>query len=62
MPDDTAASIPQVPLDTIDLSDPEFWVRDRAYREGAFKTLRDESPFQFFDERVIENSPFPPGP
>jgi len=62
MPHITAASLPQVPLDAIDLSDPEFWVRDRAYREGAFKTLRDESPFQFFNERVIEDSPFPPGP
>jgi cytochrome P450 len=58
----SADSLPKVPLDEIDLSDPEFWVRDRAYREGAFKTLRDESPFHFFNERVIENSPFPPGP
>ena len=58
----SADSLPKVPLDEIDLSDPEFWVRDRAYREGAFKTLRDESPFHFFTERVIENSPFPPGP
>lgn len=58
----SADSLPKVPLNEIDLSDPEFWVRDRAYREAAFKTLRDESPFQFFNERVIENSPFPPGP
>jgi len=58
----SAHSLPKVPLNEIDLSDPEFWVRDRAYREAAFKTLRDESPFQFFNERVIENSPFPPGP
>ncbi|MGA0877852.1 MAG: hypothetical protein ACO3SP_01915 [Ilumatobacteraceae bacterium] len=62
MPKITAESLPDVPLDHIDLSDPEFWVRDRTFREGAFKTLRDESPFQFFSERVIENSPFPPGP
>lgn len=58
----SAHSLPKVPLNEIDLSDPEFWVRDRVYREAAFKTLRDESPFQFFNERVIENSPFPPGP
>lgn len=58
----TAESLPKVPLADIDLSDPEFWLRDRAYREGAFRTLRDESPFQFFNERIIEDSPFPPGP
>ena len=51
-----------VPLGDIDLSDPEFWLKDRSYREGAFKTLRDESPFHFFTERVIEDAPFPPGP
>ncbi len=54
--------LPKVSLADIDLSDPEFWLKDRAWREGAFKTLRDESPFQFFEERVIENAPFPPGP
>jgi cytochrome P450 len=52
----------RVPLSDIDLSDPEFWLKDRSYREGAFKTLRDESPFHFFEERVIEDAPFPPGP
>ena len=55
-------SIPQVALSEIDFSTPEFWLKDRAYREGAFKTLRDESPFQYFKESVIEGSPFPPGP
>ena len=58
----TADTLPTVPLSEIDLSDPAFWVRDRAFREGAFKTLRDEAPFAFFKERVIENAPFPPGP
>ena len=52
----------RVPLSDIDLSDPEFWLKDRSFREGAFKTLRDESPFHFFAERVIEDAPFPPGP
>ena len=52
----------RVPLSDIDLSDPEFWLKDRSYREAAFKTLRDESPFHFFEERVIEDAPFPPGP
>ena len=54
--------LPVVPLDDIDLSLNEFWTKDRAYREGAFKTLRDESPFQFFPEAIIEDSPFPRGP
>jgi methyl-branched lipid omega-hydroxylase len=58
----TADTLPHVTLGEIDLSDPGFWVRDRAFREGAFKTLRDEAPFAFFKERVIENAPFPPGP
>ncbi len=53
---------PRVPLSDIDLSDPDFWLEDRPFREGAFKTLRDESPFHFFEERVIEDAPFPPGP
>ena len=55
-------ALPTVALADIDLSDPEFWMKDRAWRDGAFKTLRDESPFQFFEERVIEGAPFPPGP
>ena len=55
-------ALPKVALSDIDLSDPEFWLKDRAWRDGAFKTLRDESPFQFFEERVIEGAPFPPGP
>jgi cytochrome P450 len=55
-------SIPQVALSEIDFSTPEFWLKDRAFREGAFKTLRDESPFQYFEESVIEGSPFPQGP
>ena len=52
---------PAVPLSEIDLSDPEFWAKPREWRYGAFKTLRDESPFHFFEERLIEDSPIPPG-
>lgn len=54
--------LPVVPLSDIDLSSAEFWTRPRDWRDGAFKTLRDESPFQFFKEAQIENSPIPPGP
>lgn len=54
-------NLPHVPLSEIDLSDPEFWAKPREWRYGAFKTLRDESPFHFFEERLIEDSPIPPG-
>lgn len=54
-------NLPHVPLSDIDLSDPEFWIQPREWRFGAFKTLRDESPFHFFEERLIEDSPIPPG-
>lgn len=54
--------LPVVPLADIDLSSAEFWTQPRDWRDGAFKTLRDESPFQFFKEAQIENSPIPPGP
>jgi cytochrome P450 len=54
-------NLPSVPLSEIDLSDPEFWTKPRDWRYGAFKTLRDESPFHFFEERLIEDSPIPPG-
>ena len=48
-------TLPAVPLSDIDLSDPEFWIKPRDWRDGAFKTLRDESPFHFFEERAVEN-------
>ena len=54
--------LPVVPLADIDLSSAEFWTQPRDWRDGAFKTLRDESPFQFFKEAQLENSPIPPGP
>jgi methyl-branched lipid omega-hydroxylase len=54
-------NLPHVPLSEIDLSNPEFWIQPREWRFGAFKTLRDESPFHFFEERPVENSPIPPG-
>jgi cytochrome P450 len=54
--------LPVVPLTDIDLSSPEFWTQPRDWRDGAFKTLRDESPFQFFKEAQLENSPIPAGP
>ncbi len=50
-----------VPLDDIDLSDIEFWAGPRDVREGAFRTLRDTPGFVHFEERLLEDMPFPPG-
>jgi cytochrome P450 len=58
----SSTSLPHVPLGSFDLSNPEFWLAPRDYREGAFKTLRDESPITFFDEWDFPESPFPKGP
>lgn len=43
-----------MPLSEIDLSSPEFWTQPREWRDGAFKTLRDQAPFQFFEEHAVE--------
>ncbi len=50
-----------VPLDDIDLSDIEFWAGPRDVREGAFRTLRDTPGLVHFEERLLEDMPFPPG-
>lgn len=50
-----------VPLDEIDLSDPEFWLRPVEEREGAFATLRAERPIAFFAEPEVDGG-FPTGP
>ena len=55
-------TLPHVPLADIDLSAESFWTAPRDWRYGAFKTLRDEAPFQFFKEFVPEDSLFPAGP
>ncbi|MET0849807.1 MAG: cytochrome P450, partial [Candidatus Rokuibacteriota bacterium] len=52
--------VDDVPLDQIDLSDPELWLAPRSWREGTFATLRRESPIHFFEE--AEFPPFPKGP
>lgn len=52
----------EVTLDDFDLSDPEFWLAPRLFREGAFKTLRDTPGLVHYDERAIPDLPFPPGP
>jgi len=50
---------PHVPLDEIDLGSIEFWEWDDDLRDGAFATLRRESPITFFE--VPEFAGFPAG-
>jgi methyl-branched lipid omega-hydroxylase len=54
--------MPTVAFDEIDLSDFDFWLRPRDWREAAWQTLRDTPGLPHYDERIIEGSPFPPGP
>ncbi|MCE9623465.1 MAG: cytochrome P450 [Actinomycetia bacterium] len=51
-----------VALGSFDLSDTEFWVQPREYREGAFATLRREQPVSWFEEREYAGVPIPKGP
>jgi len=50
---------PDVPLTDVDLASLEFWERDDDVRDGAFATLRRESPITFFE--VAEFPGFPAG-
>jgi methyl-branched lipid omega-hydroxylase len=50
---------PDVPLADIDLGTLEFWHQDDDVRDGAFTTLRRESPITFFE--VPEVAGFPAG-
>ncbi|MCW2778096.1 MAG: cyp, partial [Frankiales bacterium] len=45
-----AVSLTLPEVDSIDLSDKEFWAKPPAEREAAFATLRRERPFAFFAE------------
>ena len=48
-------------VDSIDLSDPEFWLAPREYRESAFWSLRREAPIKFFKEMTLLDFPTGPG-
>ncbi|CAN5698984.1 methyl-branched lipid omega-hydroxylase Cyp124 [soil metagenome] len=50
---------PHVPLEDVRLDQVEFWARDDDFRDGAFATLRRESPVTFFE--VPEIAGFPTG-
>jgi cytochrome P450 len=45
-----------------DVSEWDFWIGDRRGRADAFRTLRATPGLPFYPERVLEDSPFPPGP
>jgi methyl-branched lipid omega-hydroxylase len=51
-----------VKADSFDLSDPEFWLRPRDFREGAFHALRQDDHLHYYDEWEFVDSPFPKGP
>jgi len=51
-----------LPVDDIDLSDLEFWLRPLEEREGAFATLREERPVSFHQEPELEIPGIPRGP
>ena len=56
---ENGAPPPHVPLADINLGTLEFWDWDDDLRDGAFATLRRESPITFFE--VAEFEGFPPG-
>ncbi len=54
--------LPDVALGSFDLSDPEFWIAPREYREGAFQTLRTQQPISWWEEWDFPDAQFPKGP
>ncbi|MGB3481655.1 MAG: cytochrome P450 [Mycobacterium sp.] len=52
---------PAMPLADIDLGSLKFWALDDDVRDGAFATLRRESPITFFEVPKIEGFPAGPG-
>jgi cytochrome P450 len=51
-----------VALGTFNLSDPEFWLAPRDYRNAAFCSLRAADELVYFDEWEYPDSPLPKGP
>ena len=50
-----------VAVDSINISDPEFWKGSRQHRESVFAALRREAPVKFFPEIPLANFPVGPG-
>jgi cytochrome P450 len=51
-----------VSAEGVNLSDPEFWLAPRPYREGVFHSLRQRRELPFYEEWEFLDSPFPRGP
>jgi cytochrome P450 len=51
-----------VAVGTFDLSNPEFWLAPRDFRDAAFRSLRAASELVYFDEWEYAGSPLPKGP
>ncbi|HKV17870.1 MAG TPA: cytochrome P450 [Mycobacterium sp.] len=58
---DNGVPPPDVALGDIDLGSLDFWDRDEDERDGAFATLRRESPITFFDVADFPGWPAGPG-
>ena len=50
-----------VAVDSINISDPEFWKGSRQHRESVFATLRREAPVKFFPEIPLADFLVGPG-
>ena len=48
-------------LDEIDLTSPDFWSAPMEWRDNAFRVLREQEPFAFFEEPQIPDFPQGPG-
>ncbi|MDJ0769217.1 MAG: cytochrome P450 [Ilumatobacter sp.] len=64
MSDVPLTSTPDVepPAGLPDISVMDFWTGDRAARRTAFRQLRDTPGLPFYPERMLADSPIPPGP
>jgi len=51
-----------VTIDSIQLSNPEWWLQPRTVREGAFHALRNAPELLYSEEWEFPDSPFPKGP
>jgi methyl-branched lipid omega-hydroxylase len=53
--------VTKLPIEEIQLSDPEFWARPDEEREEAFARLRAERPISFQSEMEFQGQPIGPG-
>lgn len=56
----SAEPLGSVDLDTVDLSDRDFWLEPPAVRSAVYDALRRQRPFAFFEAPAVDG--LPPGP